>query len=213
MENRAVLLLLALWCLPLPSPGAGPLDGQISLTWWANDFDTDLGNGSIDAGAFGGRAQLWLNQTWGLKGAIHRSDLADSAGADDIDYLSIDLQRRLISATEHNFIAVGAGYENLGLSDGDDAQGFRLLLEGRVGIAGTVYAYGHTAWMPVFEDTTSREDLAALEFEAGIGFSPLPFVTLGAGWRKFTLDFTDSATGSGREATASGPVFEAGLKW
>lgn len=213
MKHRIALLLLALSCLPLASLAAGPVDGQVSLNWWANDFDTDLGNGEVDAGAIGGKAQLWWNQAWGLKGAIHRSDLADSAGAEDIDYLSIDLQRRLLSVSEHNFIAAGVGYENLGLSDGSDTQGLRLLLEGRVGIAGTVYAYGHTAWMPVFEDTTSRENLDALEFEAGIGFSPLPFVTLGAGWRKFDLDFTDSATGSGRETSASGPVFEAGLKW
>lgn len=213
MKTRITLSLLALCWLPPASPAAGPIDGQISLSWWANDFDADLGNGEINAGAFGGRAQLWWNETWGLKGALHRSDLADSAGADDINYLSIDLQRRLISVTEHNFIAAGVGYENLGLSDGSDTQGLRLSLEGRLGIVGAVYAYGQTAWIPVFEDNATREDLDALEFEAGIGFSPLPFVTLGAGWRKFSLDFTDSATGSERQANASGPVFEAGVKW
>ena len=55
--------------------------------------------------------------------------------------------------------------------------------------------------------------LDALEFEAGVGYSPFPFVVLSAGWRKFDLNFTDKATGSGRNTSASGPVFQAGVKW
>jgi hypothetical protein len=160
----------------------------------------------------GGHVELWWNETWGLKGALYRSDLADSADANDVDYLSVDLKRRLMSATENNFLAAGIGYEQLDLLGGD-TRGIRLLVEGRVGLVGTVWAYGHSAWMPVFDDTAAREDQDAVEFEAGVGFSPLPFIKLSAGWRKFALDFTDTATGSGRTNSASGPVFEAGVKW
>ncbi len=213
MMRRVRLLLLALCWLPVPAAMAvGPVDGQATLNWWANKFDADLGAGKLDAGAFGGRVDLWWNERWGLGGAIYRSDLADSSGANDVDYFNLDVKRRLLSVTEHNYIAAGAGYEQLGLSGGD-AHGPRLLLEGQVGILGAVYAYGQTAWMPVFGDTDSRKNLDALELEGGVGFSPLPFMTLSAGWRKFDLNFTDKATGSGRNTSASGPVFQAGVKW
>lgn len=195
------------------SQAAGPLDGEASLNWWANDFDTDLSDGEVNAGAFGGELQLWWDQTWGLKGSLYRSDLADSAGMNDTDYLSLDLKQRLFSATENNYVAAGVGYERLNINDGGNSQGLRLLVEGRLGLVGMLYAYGQTAWMPVFEDTNSREDLDALEFEAGVAVSPLPFIQLSAGWRKFALDFTDTATGSGRNTSSSGPVFEAGVTW
>jgi len=213
MSSRALLLVLALFTLPAPGVlAAGPVDGEAGLNWWANDFDADLGAGDVDAGAFGGHLQLWWKETWGLKGALYRSDLADAGDAGDVDYLSVDLKRRLVSVTENNFLAAGLGYEQLDLRGGD-TQGLRLLVEGRVGLVGAVWAYGHSAWMPVFDDTAAREDQDAWEFEAGVGFSPLPFLKLSAGWRKFTLDFTDTATGSARSNSASGPVFEAGVKW
>lgn len=214
MTTRAAVLFLILIIQPgAAALAAGPVDGEATLNWWANDFDADVGGGDIDAGAFGGAAELWWSQSWGLKGALYRSDLADSGGADDSDYLSIDLKRRLVSPTENNYVAAGLGYERLGLGSGDNTQGVRLLVEGRLGLAGTVYAYGQSAWMPTFEDTNQREDLDAVELELGVGFSPLPFMTVSAGWRKFALDFTDTATGSGRQTSASGPVFEAGVKW
>lgn len=214
MNTRAIAVVLTLMALPGSAVlAAGPVDGEATLNWWANDFDADVGDSEIDAGAFGGTAELWWNQSWGLKGALYRSDLADSGGNDDSDYLSIDLKRRLISPTENNYIAAGLGYERLSLDSGDNTQGVRLLVEGRLGVAGTVYAYGESAWMPAFEDTSEREDLDAVEFELGVGFSPLPFMTVSGGWRKFALDFTDTATGSGRQTSASGPVFEAGVKW
>lgn len=213
MKLRAILFALVVSSLPASGAlAAGPIDGEVGLNWWANDFDADLGGGDIDAGAVGGHLQLWWNETWGLKGALYRSDLADSGSADDADYLSVDLKRRLISVTENNYVAAGVGYEQLDLG-GDDTHGLRLLVEGRVGLVGAVWAYGHSAWMPVFDDTASREDQDAFEFELGVGFSPLPFVKLSAGWRKFSLDFTDTATDAGRTNSASGPVFEAGLKW
>lgn len=210
MSPRIIVCLLSLFWLPTHVAAVNPLDGQATVHWWANDFDADIGDGDVDAGALGGEVQVWWNETWGLQGALYRSD---TTGGNDIDYLNLDVKRRLFSATEHNFVAAGVGYERLDMTGNGNAQGVRLLLEGRLGLAGTVYAYGQTAWLPVFEDTETREDLDALEFEVGIGVAPLPFLTLNAGWRKFALDFTDTATNSGRSTSSSGPVFEAGVKW
>jgi len=210
MDPRITVCLLSLLWLPADAVAVSPLDGQATVNWWANDFDADIGGGDVDAGALGGEVQVWWNETWGLQGALYRSD---TAGGNDIDYLNLDVKRRLFSATEHNFVAAGVGYERVDMNGNGNAQGVRLLLEGRLGLTGAVYAYGQTAWLPVFEDTDTREDLDALEFEVGIGVAPLPFLILSAGWRKFALDFTDAATNSGRSASSSGPVFEAGAKW
>jgi len=213
MTMRAALIAVALMTMPAAGAvAAGPIDGEAGLNWWANDFDADLGGGDVDAGAVGGHLQLWWNETWGLKGALYRSDLADSGNADDVDYLSIDLKRRLISVTENNYLAAGFGYQQLDLRGGK-TEGLRLLVEGRVGLVGAVWLYGQSAWMPVFDDTSARENQDAFELEAGVGFSPLPFIKLSAGWRKFSLDFTDTAADTNRTNSASGPVFEAGLKW
>lgn len=213
MKFRATLLVLAsLWLPGAAAVAAGPIDAEAGLNWWANDFDADLGGGDVDAGALGGHVQLWWDQTWGLKGALYRSDLADSEDADDADYLSVDVKRRLISPTENNYLAAGIGYQHLDLRGGD-TRGLRVIVEGRLGVIGAVWVYGHSAWMPVFDDTAARESQDALEFEAGIGFSPLPFIKLSAGWRKFDLDFEDAASGDSRSNSASGPVFEAGVKW
>jgi len=213
MKFRSILFALCIAVVPAAGAlAAGPVDGEVGINWWANDFDADIGDGEVDAGAVGGHLQLWWNETWGVKGALYRSDLADSGSAGDVDYLSVDLKRRLISVTEHNYLAAGVGYERLDLRGGD-TQGLRLLAEGRVGVVGAVWVYGHAAWMPVFDDTAAREDQDAMELEAGIGFSPLPFMKLSAGWRQFELDFTDTTTNSGRSNSAGGPVVEAGLKW
>jgi hypothetical protein len=209
--NRLRLLICTLCWLPVSAAMAlGPVAGQATLNWWANDFNADLGTGKVNAGAFGGQASVWVDQKWGLAGALYRSDL--SGGANDVDYFSLDVKRRLISATQNNFLAAGVGYEQLGLSGGD-AHGPRLLLEGRVGLLGALYAYGQTAWMPVFDDTSTRRGLDAFELEGGVGFSPLPLITLSAGWRQFDLNFTDKAAGTGRNTSAGGPVFRAGVKW
>ncbi|HSH40834.1 MAG TPA: outer membrane beta-barrel protein [Arenicellales bacterium] len=213
MNMRAALIAVALMTMPAAGAmAAGPIDGEAGLNWWANDFDADLGGGDVDAGAVGGHLQLWWNETWGLKGALYRSDLADSGDADDVDYLSIDLKRRIISVTENNYLAAGVGYQQLDLRGGK-TEGLRLLAEGRVGLVGAIWLYGQSAWMPVFDDTSAREDQDAFELEAGVGFSPLPFIKLSAGWRKFSLDFTDTAADTDRSNSASGPVFEAGVKW
>lgn len=213
MPCRHALSALLLLCLPVSVvTAAGPVDGELGLNWWANDFDADLGEGDVDAGAVGGHLQLWWNEKWGVRGALYRSDLADAGSEDDVDYLSVDVKRRLIAVTENNYLAAGLGFQQIDLRGGR-SEGLRLLVEGRVGLVGAVWAYGHSAWIPVFDDSGGRTDQDAFEFEAGVGFSPLPFIKLSAGWRRFELDFTDAASGDKRDRAASGPVFEAGLKW
>lgn len=205
---RCALLILGLAAVPPASRALGPADGEVLLLWWANDFETDLTSGEIDAGGWGGQAELWAGN-WGMRGSLFRSDLADSGSDDDIDYLSVDVKRRLLAATDNNFIAAGVGWERLDLG-ADDSNGARLLVEGRVGLGRIFYLYGHTAWLPKLEDAAGRNDLDALELEAGFGVTPFPFVSLRAGYRRFSLDFKDAA-GDDRNDTAQGVLVGAGV--
>lgn len=206
--KKSVIALLITAVSAAPAFALGPLDGEAALSWWANDFEADVEGSEVDAGALGGHAELWAGG-WGLRGALFRSDLSDSGSDEDIDYLSLDFKRRLFSLTDSNFIAAGFGWENLRL-EGEDSNGARLLLEGRVGFGRIFYFYGQTAWLPTLEDVSGREDLDAFEIEAGLGATPLPFVSLRAGYRRFSLDFTDPS-GDDKNDTAQGVVFGAGL--
>jgi len=206
----AILVLSGLW-FATPSWALGPADGEIGLLWWSNDFSTDVSEGETEGGAFGGHAEVWWDDAWGLKGSLYRSDLEDT-GFESTDHLSIDVKRRLFSLTDNSFVAVGLGWEDIDLEDGTDSSGARLLLEGRVGVLGTLYLYGQTAWFPSLDDAGQRTDLNGNEYEAGLSYDPFPFLSLRAGYRRFKLDFDDS-TGTGISSETRGFIFGAGLHW
>ena len=53
MSNRnAFFLLFCVLLLPLKNASAlGPVDGEIGIGWWANDFEADLAEAELDAGS------------------------------------------------------------------------------------------------------------------------------------------------------------------
>ncbi len=205
-----ILVLSGLWATA-PSWALGPVDGEIGLQWWSNNFSVDVSEGETSGGAFGGHAEVWWQDKWGLKGSLYRSDL-DETGIESADHLSIDVKRRLFSLTDNSFVAVGLGWEDIDLVDGTNSSGARLLLEGRVGVVGALYLYGQTAWFPSLDDAGQRTDLNGNEYEAGLSYDPFPFLSLRAGYRRFKLDFDDD-TGSGVSTETRGFIFGAGLHW
>ena len=189
----------------------GPLDGEVGIAWWNNEFSASLSDGEFDAGALAGHAEVWVANKWGLRGALYESDLED-VGLNSSDHFSVDVKRRLISATDNTFFAIGFGWEDIGIEDGSDTDGPRFSLEGRVGVLGTVSLYGFTAWLPELDDIDNRSDLTAQEIEAGVVFDPFPFFSVRAGYRLFKLDFDDEA-GSGERAETKGFLLGAGFHW
>lgn len=192
---------------------AGPIDAEANIHWWFNDLDVDAGSADIDAGSIGGDVQLWWRDQWGIKGALYQADVDDDFNVDDVNYLSVDIKRRLLSITENNYLAAGAGWQRVDLSSGENSDGLRLVLQGQVGLSNLIYLYGQSAWLPVFSDTDSREDIDAFELEAGIGYTPFPFVRLRAGWRQFDLDASNAQTGTNASEKTSGFIVGAGLSW
>ena len=189
----------------------GPIDGEVGLYWWQNDFDADISEGEIDAGALGGRGELWFDQKWGVSAQLYRSDLEED-NLDDAEYLNIDFKRRIFSLTDNSFLALGLGYQDVNI-DNDSSNGARILVEGRVGLGGVVYLYGQTAWFPELEDFSNRSNVDGTEFEAGLSFDPLPFLSVRAGYRKFKIDYTNELNNDDESAKSTGFVIGAGLHW
>ncbi len=181
-----VILLLCTHWFPGTSLAAGPLDAEVGLTWWAHDI-TAPGVNSTTADGPGAYAEIWWAEGWGLGANYFESD-PDARGLADTSGFSVDLKRRFISPTENNFLALGAGWQNVDLVRGGSADGVRLLAEGRFGV-GILFGYGHAAWMPDLGDAGLHRDVEGTEYEVGVSLTPFPFLNLRLGYRVFDLDF------------------------
>lgn len=196
-----LLALCSLLCLPLCAAvqAAGPIDGEVSAVWWANDFEIDNGtaNASSDAGAPGLRASLWLHNRYGVHASRFGSDADNANGA---DYTSFDVMWRALSPTENNFVALGLGWQQMDVEGiGDAASGARVTVEGRMSLMSVLQAYGHGSYLPSLSDITPDdpalgpwEDVNAYEYELGVAWNAMPFMDVHAGYRVTNLSFTET---------------------
>ena len=129
----------------------GPVDGEIGIAWWANDFDIDFLDVDADVGSLFVHGETWVGDKWGIRGAWFDSDLEGETFSDQ-SRIQFEVRRRFLSFTDNNFIALGAGAEQIDLLDGSDSRGFRVSAEARFGIPGPVFFYGKIAYVPSFED-------------------------------------------------------------
>lgn len=193
-----VLLLGLAWG---PALAMGPIDGEVGAVWWASDFDVSSGDSSVsaDAGAPGFRAEVWLFQRWGVRAERYSSNVDEFDGPDS-DYTSVDFRWRAFSPSENNYFALGVGWQQMDLAtiglDGNTS-GVRLGAEGRISLGGLVYLYGQGSYLPSLDDTPAVdpllgrfENLDGYEFEAGVAWKMAPFVSLRAGYRAQTINFT-----------------------
>jgi hypothetical protein len=190
-------LLCGLLCVP--ALAAGPIDGEVSAVWWANDFtmDSESANTSSDAGAPGLRAELWMLNRYGVRASQFGSE---PDGTDSADYTSVDVMWRALSPTENNFVAVGLGWQQMDLPGLDEStSGARVTVEGRVSLMGMLYGYGHGTYLPSLSDATPANpdlgrfsDLDAYEYELGVAWNAFPFMDVHAGYRVNNLSFTQA---------------------
>ena len=188
------------------------MDGEIGIGWWANDFDADLSEGDIDAGSLFLHGETWLGDKWGIRGAWYDSDFEGERFSDQTRY-NLELRRRLFKFTDNNFVALGAGFERIDLENGETSNGLRVSAEGRFGVPGPVFFFGKVAWIPVMQDAGEFEDISATEIDAGVHFTPIPFMSLRFGYLQYELDFDDLARGKGGGSNTSGFYLGAGLHW
>ncbi len=224
MKNAIKIVALCCLCclsLALPLNAAGPIDGEVSAIWWANDIDAKSATDatSVDAGAAGLRAELRMFKRYGLNAGHYRSD----AEGTSIDYTNIDFMWRALAPTENNFVALGVGWQSMGI-DGfaTDTSGLRFSVEGRVELPVGLYAYGHGSYLPSLQDAEldgsvlgNVEDLDAHEYELGVAWAATPIIRVHAGYRVSSLSFTENVTelaGGGQfplvPVTSDGPGFQ-----
>ncbi|HED14729.1 MAG TPA: hypothetical protein ENI62_13930 [Gammaproteobacteria bacterium] len=211
--NHIFRLLSATFGLTLYASTAlalGPIDGELGTIWWANSFQANNAAGNYSAGGYGIRGNLWLDNRWGLNGTMLQSDL-NGIGLDSNNHYSFDIQRRIFSLSDNSYIALGLGWEQLNLAN-DSSAGSRLQISGRISLLGIAYLYGRSTWLPQLSDFAGYQDVSGTEHEAGISITPFPFLSLRAGYRRFSLDFTN-ATGLGDSTESNGFILGAGFHW
>jgi hypothetical protein len=214
MVTKAVAVC-ALFGLSLGAPllAAGPVNGEVSAVWWANDLETSgqTTNSSEDGSAPGLRAEMWMLERYGLRATRFGSDTNGSQGA---DYTSLDVMWRALSPTQNNFVAVGVGWQQLDLQGfAEQTSGMRVALEGRVGLMDMLYAYGHGSYLPSLDDTNAIdptlgrfEDLDAYEYEMGVAWNATPFLNVHAGYRVNTVNFSQQAISTVSSIGGTEPV-------
>jgi hypothetical protein len=186
---RLLALLTVLAAAPsLPVWALGPVDGEVTALYWLSD--TEVGDVSESSSAVSGRAELWFVKKFGVSAALYQPDPEDSLEGTDFDYKNIDFKWRLLSPTENNFLAIGAGWQQADYDDNGveaDTSGPRLVAEGRVGIVGMLYFYGRGAYLPDLDDMevglVTFTDGKGHELEFGVQLKPMPFVQFFGGYR------------------------------
>ena len=191
------IVALGITFSPLNAQAMGAVDSEAGLMWWAHEIDAPEGGG-VDADDIGVYLDLWFGDRWGFSANVFSSDPDDPDFSSSSNY-SIDVKRRLISPTENNFLAVGAGWQGVETIAGQTSDGPRLMIEGRVG-AGILFGYSEVAWMPDLGDAGPRRDMDATEYEVGVSLTPFPFLNLRFGYREFDLEF------QGGSEKSSGPL-------
>jgi len=187
-----------------PAFAAGPVEGEVGAVWWMNEYEvsgTETPT-SEDAASAGLRAELWLFNKYGMRAQRHGSDLEDS-GAEST-YTSVDVMWKAIAPTDSNYFAAGLGWQQMSLESiglNGDTSGVRVSVEGRVGIGRMLYAYGQGAYLPSLDDVQSSNlespnltDLSAMEVELGVSWTMIPTVSLRAGYRATSTDFSMVST-------------------
>jgi hypothetical protein len=190
------------------SPAAGPVDGEVVAIYWATDGDA-LGESGpeLDGGALSGTAEIWLFERWGARVGLYEAEFADLD--EEVSYTSADLLAKILKLSRNNYVAVGVGWEDIELASVVETSGPRFVAEGRVGLGGLVYGYAQVAYLADLDEFDGGEDVDGTEFDLGIVVEPLPFLTLRAGYRNTTIEFTATASGQQIESEAEG--FHAGV--
>jgi hypothetical protein len=190
-----------------PSLAAGPVDGEITAVYWLSDTKFDLAgldSGSEKSEAIGFRAELWFVKKLGVSAGLFPAELADSD--ETIDYNNLDVKWRLLSPTENNFLAIGAGWQQIDV-DSEDTGGVRVVLDGRVALVGFLYFYGRAAYVPSLSDVGDLRGGSMTELEAGLMIKPAPFIQLFAGYRSNDVGF------DGVDWTTDGAVAGVGVNF
>ncbi|NKB78209.1 MAG: hypothetical protein GKR96_14540 [Gammaproteobacteria bacterium] len=214
MKNKIITTFALLFgCLQCQSLYAlGPIDGEVGVAFWNNHFEADIANGELDVGTTLAHGEVWLFNEWGVRGAYYDSDLEESEFSNQ-NRTQLEVRKRFLSLGDNNFLAFGAGLENIALKSGQESDGLRFSAEARLGLPSTVFLYGKAAWSPSLQSTSEFDDISSNEVEVGVHFTPAPFVSLRLGYLQYELNYTNAVSGVDGDSASSGFFVGAGVHW
>jgi hypothetical protein len=205
------LLLLSLIISAPKSLALGDFDGEAGAFWWLVDPE-DLLDTSLNTNAAGAYANIWWRQAWGIQTALYRIDKGKLNGAPDRQ-LVVNLERRLLSATDNTYLAAGLGWEENRFGEEGSASGGRVSADARIGLLGALYVYGKAGWAPDLKNLGQRRDISSVSVETGLVLDPLPFLSLRAAYRYHITDYTEAGTSTDRRESSYGIIFGGGVHW
>ena len=139
--------------------------------------------------SFNGSGEIWVNK-WGLSTELLENQASSAFGLPaESEYFNLDVKRRFGSKNKSNF-ELGLGWQELNIDSQVDASGPRVSLGGNLKVLKSFRVYGSTSYFPDLDDSIN-DDVSAYEFEAGLLYTPLPSLSLKAGYRVFNLDLED----------------------
>ncbi|MBX2868930.1 MAG: hypothetical protein KTR18_09655 [Acidiferrobacterales bacterium] len=203
------------WWLLMWFPGAwalGPVDGEIIISLWNNQFESDVLNGEVDAGSLTVSGEIWVGDNWGLRAARYEADLEETAISNQ-SRTQFELRRRFFSLSDNNFFAVGVGAESIDLLNGESSDGLRLSAEARLAVTPVTYIYGRGAYLPDMSDAGNFSNLTGSELEVGLSVTPFPFISIKAGYMRLNLDFDNDEAGMESSTESDGFLIGAGIHW
>jgi len=162
----------------------------VNSTKFTGDFNVSVfGEGEYDS--FLGKSEIWADN-WGVSAELKQNDQSDVFGLPkESSFFNLDVKRRFGSHDKSN-IELGLGWQELNIDSQLDASGPKVSLAGKYNLLKDFQVYGSTAYFPELEDQIKADTtLSAYEFEAGLLYTPLPSLSVKAGYRVFTLDLED----------------------
>ena len=210
---RLVITVLIASLLHVPvASSLGPIDGEIIVSLWNNQFESDLLNGEVDLGSVTASGEIWIGDNWGIRAARYENDLEETPLQNQSRF-QLEIRKRILSVSDNNFLALGLGIEQLDLINGESSDGLRLSAEGRLAITPVTYFYGRGALSGLMDDAGGFQDLTSQEIELGVSFTPFPFVSFKVGYLTLDLDYDNASTGASENTRSDGFLIGAGLHW
>jgi len=156
--------------------------------------------------------QKWLNDKWSGQSSLHQTNGFDK-GRNGSSQWTMDIKRLLLSATENTYLAMGLGWNDLTVTNGESSSGMRFVAEGRVGIFGPAYLFGQAALSPWMSDLGNNIDPYGKELELGLAVDPVPSLSFRAGYRSYWLDSADSSADPSIRRHTDGFYLGGGVHW
>lgn len=179
-----------------PAKAIGPVDVEVGAGYW--DADTEIVNVSESASAPALFGNVWMKNALGFGVSRYEAVPTGQLDGADTDYTAVDAKWRFMNATRNNFVAVGAGVEQVGVVD-DSTVAPRVMVEGRASVK-MVYFFGKAAYLPSMGTMNIQgqeyDGKTGTEFEAGVGVHPIPLLSINLSYKANSVDLESPIFGS-----------------